>query len=193
YTQMKNILIGSLIASSILMGSNSIQVNTNSDTLEVATDIYLNNSYNLNEGSNYYFTASYLRTEKNDLETQSLSSAGFKVLNPYTNDYGVSFGLGMKAVYSSQSDKRFFATPLILNGKIELNEVMYVDADLSYAPKVLSFSDGKTYQDMKVRFNYKVLSDGYVFVGVRNIETEYEDGKIKEYDNSAFVGLEVKF
>ena len=51
---MKKILIGSLIASSILMGSNSIQVNINSDTLEVSSDIYLNNYYNLSEKSNYY-------------------------------------------------------------------------------------------------------------------------------------------
>lgn len=189
---MKKILIGSFIASSILMGNN-IQVNINSDTLEVSADIYLNNSYNLNENSNYYFTASYLRTEKNDLETQSLSSAGFKVLNPYTENNGISIGLGMKAVYSDQTNKRFFATPLVLNGKIELNEVMYVDADLSYAPKVLSFSDGKTYQDMKVRFNYKVLADGYVFVGLRNIETEYNNGITKKYDNSVFLGLEVRF
>jgi hypothetical protein len=190
---MKKILIGSFIASSILMGSNSIQVNINSDTVEVSADMYLNNYYNLNENSNYYFTADHLRTEENNLEIQSLSSAGFKVLNPYTDNNGISIGLGMKAVYSGQMNKSFFAIPLTVFGKIEISEVIYVNAELSYAPKVLSFTDGETYQDMKAQVNYKVLADGYIFVGARNIQTEYKNGIIKKYDNSAFLGLEVRF
>ncbi len=190
---MKKILIGSLIASSILIGSNSIQVNINSDTLELSADIHLNTYYHLNNNSNYYFTANYLRIEDNASKTQSFSSAGFKVLNPYTNDNGISIGLGMKAVYSNQNNKSFFATPLRVIATVDINEIMYVDAELSYATKVLSFSDAKTYQEMKVRFNYKVLEDGYVFVGARNIQTKYENGITNKNNDYAFAGLEVKF
>jgi len=191
---MKKIILSTLVASSLLMGSNSVQININNDTLEVAADIYLNDKYEVNNSSNYYFTASYLRTEDTTSEsTASLSSAGFKVLNPYTDDNGASFGMGMKAVYADNNDNLFFAAPLAIYAKYEHNEKIYFDAELSYAPRVLSFSDAETYNDMKFKANYKVLEDGYAFIGYRNIETKYDNMDAIEYDKELFVGYEVKF
>jgi len=190
---MKKIIVGSLIVTSFLLGNNAVEVNVNNDTLEVEADIYLNDSYDVSNNSNYYLTVGHLRAEKDNSETQSLTTAGLKVLNPFTDDNGISFGLGMKSVYSNQSSKTLFALPLSVYGKIEFSEVIYVDAEVSYAPKVLSFGDSESYTDMKAKFNYKVLENGYVFVGARSIETKYDNGTTSKFDSSAFVGLEIRF
>jgi len=190
---MKKILMGSLIATSLLLGNNGVEVNLNSDTLEVEADIYLNDIYDVSNNSNYYLTVGHLRTENDNAETQTLTTAGLKVLNPFTDDNGISFGLGMKSVYTNQLSKTFFALPLSVYGKIEFTEVIYVDAEISYAPKVLSLGDAESYTDMKAKFNYKVLENGYVFIGARSVETKYDNGTTSKFDTSAFIGLEVRF
>jgi len=190
---MKFILMGSVLASTLLMGSNGLYINVNNDTLEVEADIYLNKHYDVSDSSNYYLNIGHLRTENDTKETQTLSTIGFRVINPYTDDNGISIGLGMKSVYTDQMTKTFFALPLSLYARVEMNEMIYVDADFSYAPKVLSFADAQTYTDMKARLNYKVLADGYVFIGARSIETKYEKGSDAKYDNSGFIGFEVRF
>lgn len=190
---MKKILLGSLVATSLLMGSNSVQVNVNQDTLEFGADLYLNDAFDVSNDTNYYFTASHLRTENDNQSTQSLSTAGFKLVNPMTDDNGISLGIGMKAVYTNQISQNFVALPLTVNGRIELSEVLYIDGEISYAPKVLAFADGERYTDMKARVNYKVLADGYVYVGARNIKTKYDNSVEKTYDSSAFIGFEFRF
>ena len=190
---MKKILMGSLLASSLLLANSGLEVNINSDTLEVEADIYLNKHYDVSNDSNYYFTFGHLRTESDTTETQSLTTAVFKVINPYTDDNGISIGLGMKSVYTNQMAKTFFALPLSVYTRVEMSEVMYVDAEMSYAPRVLSFSAAHTYTEIKGKFNYKVLSDGYVFVGARSIKAKYDSGKVSKFDNSAFLGFEVRF
>ena len=190
---MKKIIVGSLLATSLLLANNSVKVNINNDTLEVGADIYLNKIYDVSNNSNYYLTMSHLRMEDNQDDTNSISSVGFKVVNPLTNDSGVSFGLGMKSVYTNQMDKTFMAFPLTVNGRVEVNEMIYIDADVSYSPRVLSFSDADSYTDMKLRVNYKVLADGYVFVGARRIDTKYENIDETKFDSSAFFGFEVRF
>ncbi len=191
---MKKVFLSSLITSSLLLGSSSFEININNETLEVSSEVYLNDTYNVNNSSNYYFIASYLNTEdeESDKTSSSLVTAGFKVLNPYSNDNGLSLGLGVKSVYSNNEEEQFFAVPLSLYSKLELNELIYFDLGIAYAPKVLSFSDAQKYTDIKFKTNYKVLEDGYLFLGYRNIETEYENYIIK-YDTSLFVGFQIKF
>lgn len=190
---MKKILIGSLIASSILLGNNGVEINVNDDTLEVKADLYLNDYYDVSNESNYYFTLGHLRTENDLNESDSLTTAGLKVLNPFTDDNGISIGLGIKSVYTNQLSKTFFAVPLSVYAKIELSEVLYIDGELSYAPSVLALSDADSYKGMKARVNYKVLENGYAFIGARSIETKYTNGVTSKFDSTVFVGFEVRF
>jgi len=191
---MKKILLSSIVASTILFASNSAQININNDTLEVRGEFYLNNTYNVNNSSNYYFTAGYLGTESTkDTASQRLISAGLKVLNPYTDDNGISLGLGIKSVYTNQNDKMFIAIPLAAYGKFEVNDLIYFDLEVAYAPRVLAFSDSEGYTDTRVKVNYKVLEDGYVYIGARDITTKYENSTAISYDTSAFIGYEVRF
>ena len=191
---MKKILICSLLAASFIYANNSAQININDNTLEIGADLYLNNSFDLNNNSNYYFGISYLSTESsNNQSSQKLTSASFKVLNPYSDDYGLSLGLGIKALYTNQMSKNFIAIPLSVFIKYELNEVVYFDLEGSYSPNVLSFVDAQKYSDVKLRANYKVLDNGYGFIGARNIKTKYDNANEKQFDSSVFFGYEFRF
>jgi len=190
---MKKILAGLLITSSFLFANSSAQININDDTLEIGTDIYLNKYYDVNNNSNYYMTLRHLRVEDDYKPTKSLSSLGLKLVNPLTDNYGISLGLGIKSVYVDQDSLSFISVPLTLNGRVEINEVLYVDLDVGYAPKVLSFSDAQSYTDIQARVNYKILANGYIYVGGRNIEAKYKNSTWEKFDSSAFLGLEIKF
>ncbi len=181
---------------SIVTANNQMEINLNNDTLEVAGKFYLNNKYNVSNDANYYFTASYLKSEVVESVDQSLLSIGLNIINPFTSDRGLSFGLGLKTVYVdiSSINKTFVAIPLGLFAKYEHNDALSFDVELGYAPKTLSFSDAEKYADLKMRVNYKILDNGYVFVGARKIEATYTNiVKPAEYDDNVFFGYKVQF
>lgn len=191
---MKKIVAGSLLSTALLCGSNNFELNVNNNTLELVTDIYLNNHYNMNHGSNYFISLSHLNTKLGENEpAQKLSSIGFKVTNPYVNNYGLSLGLGVKTVYTSTETQSLNAIPLSLFIKLELNQVLYFNLDGSFSPRVLTFADGENYRDVKFKVNYKMLNDGYIFLGARNIVASYNNNHDVNYDSSLFGGFQIKF
>lgn len=196
---MKKILVGSLIATSLLFGNgNSAEININNNTLELVGEYILNNSYDVSDEANYYFTISYLgsedqQTTSTTVTNQKLATAGLKIMNPYIDDKGFSLGIGIKAVWADNHTQDFVATPLEVFAKYEINEQLSLDMNIGYSPKVLTHSDGTTYKDGKVKINYKIIDNGYVYLGARKIKTTYKDNSEIEFDDSMFFGYKVQF
>ena len=80
-----------------------------------------------------------------------------------------------------------------MNIHIELNEKIQFNAKMNSAPQTLSFSDAKAYREFKLTADYKVLENGYVFVGSRYIKTSYDKSIDLTYDKSMFFGYKVQF
>ncbi|VAY87046.1 hypothetical protein MNB_ARC-1_631 [hydrothermal vent metagenome] len=198
---MKKIILSMVLISGMLYANGSKgEINVNSDTLELEGDFYLNNTYNLSNYANYYGIINYLSSETNTANstlTKRLVAVGFKILNPFSNEYGFSLGLGLKAVISNdrhdKTNTSFLSIPLSIYGKYDFNEVIYVNGSYSYAPKTLSLLDAKGYKDIKLAVNYRVLENGYVFIGIRDIETIYDLSVSVKYDNSLFFGYKIHF
>lgn len=192
---MKKILVGSLIATSLLFAVDSAEININSDTLELAGEYSLNNTYIFNDDSNYFFTISYMSSEKAStaVTKPKITTAGLKIVNPYINDKGLSLGLGIKGVWADNYTKSFVATPLEIFAKYEVNELFTLDLSASYAPKVLTHSEGSKYTATNIKANYKVIDNGFVYLGLRSIKTDYKDGTSLEFDDSIFFGYKVQF
>jgi len=189
---MKKIVLSLVTACGILSANNQVEINMNSDTLEIEGSYYLNDIYEVSNEANYYITASYLGNEEESVK-KKLISTGLKLLNPYTNEYGFSFGLGCKLVIADDIGKSFLALPLNIHAKYEFDDMVHFDAEYGYAPKTLTFSDGDGYRDYKVTANYKLLENGYAFTGVRGIETSYTKYEDVKYDTSLFFGYKVRF
>lgn len=193
---LKKIVLGSLVASSVAFGSGAAEINVNDETLQVGFEYNLGGSYQLNDNSNYFVTASYLRSEDGNTavqETQSLTTLGLKIMNPYVDDYGFSFGLGVKGVSADNSSQTFLAAPLNLFASYMINEQIHLDAEFGYAPKVLTFSDGETYKEWNAKANYKVIDNGFAYLGMRDIDTKYTNGTKISYDDTIFFGFKVQF
>ncbi|HIP13353.1 MAG TPA: hypothetical protein EYG97_02245 [Arcobacter sp.] len=190
---MKKILAGSLVASTLLLGSNSIDLNLNNNTIAVGGEFLLNEIYELNNDSNYYVTLNYLNSEDKS-PSESLLSAGVKVLNPYISDEGYKFGIGLKIVIADNyNSKDFLAVPLLAFGNYNVNEKVTVDLDIAYAPSVLSFQDAEKFTSLQAKANYKIMENGLVYVGTRSITTKYTNGAKIKYDTSLFLGYKVQF
>ena len=193
---IKKTILGLAITTASLFATNSAQLNINSNTLELIGEYNLNNTYNLNSDANYNFVVSYLGSEKTAISTRStdrLVNTGFKMMNPYINDYGFSFGLGIDLVWANNSSKSFFAVPLSVHGKYELNEQISFDGFFKYSPSILSFSDAKKYTQANITANYKIIDNGYVYLGTRMIKTTYTNNITLDFDKNMFFGYKVIF
>ncbi len=190
---LKKVVIGIFMILGVMYGNNSAQINVNNNTLELVGDIGINEVISSNSSSNYYLTISYLITDNDSEDSQRLTTAGVKILNPYVDNYGLSLGLGIKNVYTSQSDLNLNAVALGMFIRYELNQIVYFNLEGSYAPKVLTFMDGENYRDLKFKVNYKILEDGYIYLGTRSINIKYENNSDIKFDTSAFVGYEFRF
>ncbi len=190
---MKKIILSLAVASTLAMANNQVEINLNNDTLELVGDFYLNNKYEVSNDANYYAIASYLGSENDNSNTSRILSAGVKLLNPFADDNGLSLGLGMKMVLADDNNKNFIVTPLSVYAKYEYSDLIHLDAEVGYAPKTLSFRDAEKYQDMKLKVNYKVLENGFAFIGVRGLETTYVANETIKYDNSMFFGYKVQY
>ena len=48
-------------------------------------------------------------------------------------------------------------------------------------------------QEWKLKANYRVIDNGFVYIGGRGITTEYTNNQEISYDRTAFFGFNVQF
>lgn len=190
----KKIVIANVLSCSLMFGNGLADININNKTVQLGVEYSLENSFNLKSNSNYFFAANYLRSEsdKNN-SAQTLASVGVKMMNPYVDNYGFSFGLGIKGVVADNSENTFVALPLGIFASYMINDQFHVDSEFDYAPKVLAFSDGENYKEWNAKLNFKLIENGYLYLGSRGIKTSYSDDKKVSYDNSLFFGFKVQY
>lgn len=103
-------------------------------------------------------------------------------------------GLGVK--FNSTKDFSSFplgaeATYKILDGAIPL----YVKGAVYYAPEILSMQDAKSFLEYRIALDAEVITNGYVTVGYRSIDTNYDSKKGGDinYNKSFFLGVKFGF
>ena len=192
---IKKIIAGLIIGTSILSANNA-QININNDTLGLEGEYGINEIYDLSSDAKYYFTLASLNSESKDNKyrsTERILNFGFKMMNPYINDNGLSLGLGVNAVWINNYTKSFTAVPLSVFADYSIGEKVSINTNISYAPKVLAFSSAKSYQEITTKVNYKVIDNGFAYIGYRNIKTKYNDNQTIKFDDNLFFGYKVQF
>ena len=173
--------------------ASSVGININSDTVEFDGSYNIKNGGEYAQDTDYIIHGSFLRS-KDKTNTEKLYTLGAKAVNPYLSESGLSFGLGMKMAYADNIEgKDFIAFPLELFGSFHFNEKISLDLNLAYAPEVLTIQDAKSYKESVLKVYYQLLTNGYVYTGLRSIKTEYENINTIKYDDSLFFGYKVKF
>jgi len=188
-------ILTTLAITTAMYATNSAQINVNNSTLGLKGEYGINEIYNLSNDAKYYITLEYLSSEDTAAteNTDRIINLGFKMMNPYINDYGISFGMGINAIWVNNYTDTFVATPLSVFADYAISEDLSIDGTLSYSPEILSYSNADNYKEFTAKLNYKVIDNGFAYLGYRDIKTDYTDGTSLKFDNSIFFGYKVQF
>lgn len=114
-----------------------------------------------------------------------------------TGRYPVTGGLGAKAFYVSSDDLDRDGFVLGLGGFLEYTFPQYnrfsVSGHVYVGPDVLAFGDADQYREIEGRVSYNVLREADIYLGLRYLNTEFDDGRDTNIDNGTHVGVELRF
>mgnify|MGYP003606554464 FL=1 len=189
---LKKMILIMFLGFGILHAQNEISANINEDSYDVGIDAYLNDYYMLNDNSKYFFGVHLLGVD-NQVNERKLWSADFKVTNHSANSRGFNFGLGLKSVLADTQTNDLSALSFGAVCRYEINDHLNLNASYYYAPKVLTFMDGKNFQELKTELNFEVVNNAFASVGYRVIKTEFENVASDNFDESVYAGLKFKF
>ncbi len=115
------------------------------------------------------------------------------------NNIDLKVGLGVKAVFASIDDpdlSLYSALPLGVEVEymLPIKNVIPIsfEAQIYYAPESLSFSDAKSYLEYRVEANFEVIERGTLYVGLRNIDTNYDSSNY-QYNRAGYFGFKFAF
>lgn len=134
-----------------------------------------------------------LYTESNDV----LGSAGIGVVGDAgAQSPGLKAGIGVRA-YAVSLDNNDDMTALTLGGLIHYNPPTAprfgVGADIHYAPDVTTFGDAKRFWELGARFEYEILPQASLYLGVRKVRADMDSGAKIDMDEGAHIGMRMSF
>lgn len=184
----KKLFLTSLLSLGFLQAQSSIGIDINDEDLEVQAAIDLNAFADYSDSTAYLADGYYLHTDGDDLFALGLSGE-----NTLQGVEGLRLGFGAKFVFADD----FTALPLL--GKaiytlplIDSIPKTSLGATFAYAPSVLTFSDGESYTEFRMEADMEVIQNIHLFVGYRNINTEYETYD-RTFNNSFYGGMKLSF
>jgi hypothetical protein len=180
---MRWIVVAVLAAASFSAVAGTLDINLSNDTLEAKYDSAAG-------AADWTFGALYNRDDKNYAFNIGLLAAG----EGSAGNSRVEGGLGGKVytIHVAGSD----VAALALGGQIRWfpgNRSVALGGYAFYAPKVVTFIDGKNFYDTGLRAEVEVFRNSFAYLGVRWTRAELEDGSQPYVDRGGFAGVMVKF
>lgn len=194
---LKKLLL-SLALSASLFAMHDASVNLNSDDIEVNGNLDLGELNESDYPDSYFLTFGFLDVD-NAVSTDPLLSAGFMLRQDMTGIENMRFGLGFKGTYTEVGRSKHAAIPinaeLAYTLPLDFAMPIVISAGLSYAPSVLSFKDADSYFEGRVEASLQIIEQGSLFVGYRQIETDFESNEGGDYtfSDSAYIGFKIRF
>jgi len=191
---LKKLLFGTLLITGYLQAETSIGLDINNEDVELMGEVNFNSLADYSSGTTFVISGTYLYAGANDNDNgESLLTLGFSGQNSLQGIEGLSVALGAKAVFADD----YMALPLFVRANYALPLIDTIPttsffADFAYAPSVLAFSDGETYTEFRIGADMEVIANTHVFVGYRNIDTDYTYGDYN-FNDSFYGGLKLSF
>jgi len=190
----KKILLATLLLTSFLQAETSVGLDINNEDVELIGEVNFNSLADYSSGTTFVISGTYLYAGANDNDNgESLFTLGFSGQNSLQGIEGLSVALGAKAVFADN----YMALPLFVRANYALPLIDTIPttsffADFAYAPAVLTFSDGETYTEFRIGADMEVIANTHVFVGYRNIDTDYTY-RDYNFNDSFYGGLKLSF
>lgn len=121
-------------------------------------------------------------------------SAGFNAVDATMANKEMIGGIGFKA-FAFDARELGFAVGVggFLRWQPDFMNGLGTEAQLYYAPDILSFNDTTGFQEVIARVTYKVLPQARVFVGWHDIAGYYAEGGISKVDNTFNLGFRMNY
>ncbi len=192
---LKKLLLTAALGASLL-AQHDASLNINSDDLEVQGNIDLGMMNETGGYDTHFLTLGFLDVD-NRQSTDPLLSVGFKIRQDVMAVQGLRFGLGLKGTYTRVGNARHAAVPIGIEAAytlpINTGIPVVVTAALDYAPSVLNFKDADSYTEKRLEVGVKIIEQATVYLGYRNIDTDFENGGDYGYNDEVYVGFRVQF
>jgi len=190
----KKLLLSTLLMSCLLQAETSIGLDINNEDVELLAEINFNSMADYSSDTTFIISGTYLYTgDDGEKDNNNLFTLSFRGENTLQGIEGLSMALGLKTVFADS----FMALPLMIGANYALPLIDTIPttsffADFAYAPSVLTFSDGETYSEFRIGADMEVISNTHIFVGYRNIDTDYSYGDYN-FNDSFYGGLKLRF
>jgi hypothetical protein len=164
--------------------ADSLDINLNEETVRVTYGTNPAGKRGLEVDFGHYFGES----------DSSITHVGLHVSGENWSKRGVfDIGLGGRFVFAHTEpfDEGAFA----FGARVRFSPVQRVGfgGSVYYAPAVTTFLDGENYREASLSLDYQVLPQGFVYVGYRTIEVDFDGAKDVEFDDRAHVGMKLLF
>ncbi|MEA3370692.1 MAG: YfaZ family outer membrane protein [Campylobacterota bacterium] len=188
-------LIAFLSVSAFAMHSGELNINTKD--LEVSAKLDMGQFNTTIEPHTMFIGGKFLNADGEH------SSPEFSDIKPYVElnallmqeigNHGMSIGMGVKVSFT----ENYAAIPLGLefSYKIPASDLvpMYLNGSLYYAPSVLSMRDADSFLEYRISYDIEIIKNGYITVGYRNLDTNYEGNSDFTYNESFYGGFKIGF
>jgi len=176
------------------LAMNSASININNEDLELNANLDIGQFNDNVEPETMFVGVRFLDADNTDrINNDALYELSF-LMKKAMGESGLQIGLGVKANYT----KDYRTLPLGIVFEYGLPSVtvipMSLHADIYYAPKVLSFDNANKYFEYRLEYDAAVIDHGHVFLGYRNIRTDYNDIRGSfTYNAAGYVGFKFEF
>ncbi len=189
---LKKISLSALCAISAF-AMHSAEVNVNNSDLELSAKLDMGQFNDSIEPDTILLGAKYLKADEKHSDVNSIDD--YQELN-FLMQRGVStnlkVGLGLKINHT----KDFASAPLGAEVTYKLpvtsSVPFYVGGAVYAAPEVLSFDRADSFLEYRVTIEAEAIKNGFLTVGYRHIDTNYDNVDI-EYNDSVYFGLKFLF
>ncbi|MFK7888428.1 MAG: YfaZ family outer membrane protein [Gammaproteobacteria bacterium] len=126
-------------------------------------------------------------------------AAGFHITgNAATQERPVNAGLGGRLMYAdasgfSDGSGGGIAIGGFFDAKIPNYNRFGVGGHAYFAPDVLAFGDATQLLDISLHASYSVLRQGDVYVGIRNVNVDFDDAGSQTFDTGLHIGFRLNF
>jgi len=190
----KKLFLATLLFTGFLHAETSIGLDINNEDVELIGEVNFNSLADYSSGTTFVISGTYLYAGGNDNDDgEHLLTLGFSGQNSLQGMEGLSVAIGAKAVFADD----YMALPLFIRANYALPLIDTIPttsffADFAYAPSVLTFSDGESYTEYRIGADMEIISNTHIFVGYRNIDTDYTTGDYN-FNDSFYGGLKLSF
>lgn len=180
---MRWIVFTVFAATSFSSVAGTLDINLSNDTVEARYDSPVG-------AADWTFGGLYNRDQKNYALNIGLLATG----DTGAGDSRIEGGVGGKVYTVHVPDNDVAA--LALGGQVRWfpgNRSVGIGGYAFYAPKVVTFIDGRSFYDTGLRVEVEVIRNSSVYLGYRWMKVDLDNGGSDYVDRGGFAGLMVKF